>query len=129
MTMLNRINLKRAWIGVVLAYSFIRALLIWKIFAKFGVNPFIYLIIDLVSAYFYAIYSANLVEAVIKRQHRLTLKFLLLSLITNFLPDLYVLVSANSVPSFIFRTFIDVILILAIFATIGIIREIIHRRK
>ena len=68
-------------------------------------------------------------EAVIKRQHRLTLKFLLLSLITNFLPDLYVLVSANSVPSFIFRTFIDVILILALFATIGIIREIIHRRK
>ena len=115
--------------SVVLGYAVIRALLIWKVFAKFGVNPYIYLIVDLISAYFYAIYSTNLVEKYLQRNYRLTTKYLLLTIITNFLPDIYILITARSVPEFIFRTFVQIILLLALIAALGIIRDIRNRKK
>lgn len=127
--MISRQQLKRAWMGVVLGYAVIRALLIWKVFAKYGVNPYLYLIIDLVSAYFYAIYSTNLVEKYLQKEFRLTTKYLLLTIFTNFLPDIYILISAKSVPEFIFRTFVQIILLLGLIAALGIIRDIKNRKK
>ena len=127
--MISRQQLKRAWMGVVLGYAVIRALLIWKVFAKYGVNPYIYLIVDFISAYFYAIYSTNLVEKYLQRNYRQTTKYLLLTVITNFLPDIYILITARSVPEFIFRTFVQIILLLALIAALGIIRDIRNRKK
>lgn len=129
MSMINGQQLKRAWMGVVLGYAVIRATLIWKVFAKYGVNPYIYLAVDFVSAYFYALYSTRLVEEFLRRSYRPTFKYLLLTIITNFLPDIYVLATAKSVPEFIFRTFIQIVLLLGLIAVIGIIREIKTRRK
>lgn len=128
-SMISGEQLKRAWMGVVLGYAVIRATLIWKIFAKYGVNPYIYLAVDLVSAYFYAIYSAKLVEEFLRRNYRPTLKYLLLSLLTNFLPDIYVLLTAKEVPEFIFKTFIQIILLLGVITALGVVREIRNRRK
>ena len=127
--MISGQQLKRVWMGVVLGYAVIRAALIWKVFAKYGVNPYIYLAVDLVSAYFYARYSTRLVEEFIRKNYRPTVKYMLLSILTNFLPDIYVLLTAKSLPEFIFRTFIQIILLFGLIAAIGIIREIRNRRK
>lgn len=127
--MISKQQLKRAWTGVVLGYAAIRATLIWKVFAKYEVNPYIYLAVDLISAYFYAGVSARLVEEFLRKNYQPTMKYMLLSILTNFLPDIYVLLTAKSLPEFIFRTFIQIILLFGLIATIGIIREIRNRRK
>ena len=126
--MAKQITLKRAWITAVLIYSVIRTLVIWKIFAKYGVNQYFYLFIDVVSAYFFAIYSAKLIIEASRTHYRALFKFLALTLLFNFIPDIYVLANANEVPTFILQSFIKVILILAAVSAFSIYREIKKRR-
>jgi hypothetical protein len=121
--------LKRAWIVAVLAYSVARTLVIWKIFQKYGVNQYLYLIIDIFCAYWYAIFSTKLVIETSKTHYKKLFKYLSLTLIFNFIPDLYVLATAKEVPSFIFKSYIQIIAILAIIGLFTLFREIQNRRK
>ena len=121
--------IKRAWIASVLAYTVIRTLLIWKIFSKYGVNQYIYLSVDLIASYFYAVYSTKLVIETNKTHYRKLVKYLFLTLFFNFIPDAYVLLYAKEVPKIIIHSFIKVILILALVAALGIYREMRNRRK
>lgn len=120
--------LKQAWITAVMAYTLIRTILIWKIFAKYGVNQYIYLTIDLVCSYFYAIYSTKLVIETNQTHYRKLIQYLSLTLVFNFVPDFYVLLNAKEVPNFIIHSFIKVIIILGLVAALGIYREIRKRR-
>jgi uncharacterized membrane protein len=121
--------LKRAWITAVLAYSVVRTLVIWKIFQKYGVNQYLYLIIDIFCAYWYAIFSTKLVIETSKTHYKNLLKYLLLTLVFNFIPDLYVLATAKEVPSFIFKSYIQIIVLLAIIGLFSLFREVQNRRK
>jgi hypothetical protein len=121
--------LKRAWIFAVLVYSVARTLVIWKIFQEYGVNQYLYLIIDVFCAYWYAIFSTKLVIETSKTHYKKLLKYLSLTLFFNFVPDLYVLATAKEVPSFIFKSYIQIILILAIIGLFSLFREVQKRRK
>ena len=101
--------------------------MIWKIFAKYGVNQYVYLAIDLVASYFYAVYSTKLVIEANQTHYRKLFKYLFLTLMFNFIPDAYVLLDAKKVPQIVVHSFIKVILILAFVAAIGIYREIRKR--
>lgn len=127
--MANTEYLKRAWVATVLVYTVIRTLLIWKIFAKYGVNQYLYLFIDLVASYFYAIYSTKLIVETNRTHYRKLAKYLALTLFYNFIPDAYVLLNAHEVPKIIVHSFIKVIVILAVVAGIGIYREIKSRNR
>ena len=103
--------LKRAWFISVLAYAVIRTALIWGLFSKYGVNPYLYLIVDVVAAYFYAVYSTKLITSKLDSNF---IKYLLLTVIFNFIPDIYVLATAREVPKFLLQGFIEVVLLLAV---------------
>lgn len=121
--------LKRAWIASVLAYTVIRTLLIWRIFAKYGVNQYVYLAIDLIASYFYAVFSTKLIIEANQTHYRNLARYLFLTLLFNFIPDAYVLINAKEVPKFIIDSFIKIILILAVVAALGIYREIKKRKS
>lgn len=120
--------LNRAWIAVVMSYSVIRTIVIWRVFAKYGVNQYLYLTIDLICSYFYAINSARLVIEANRTHYRKLFRFLSLALIFNFIPDFYVLINAKEVPNFILHSFIKIIIILAFIAALGIYRETRKRK-
>lgn len=122
--MAKTLSLKQAWISAVMAYTLIRTILIWKIFAKYGVNQYFYLAIDLICSYFYAIYSTRLVIETNQTHYKKLIRYLLLTLIFNFIPDVYVLLNAKEVPNFILHSFLKIIIILALVAALGIYREI-----
>ena len=109
--MVEKAILKRAWFISVLAYAVIRTALIWGLFAKYGVNPYLYLIVDLIAAYFYAVYSTKLISSKLDLNF---VKYLLLTIIFNFIPDIYVLATAREVPKFLLQGFIEVVLLLAV---------------
>ena len=115
--------------GAVIAYAVIRALIIWKVFAKYGVNPYAYLIVDVISAYFYAIFSTNLIIQVHKTHYKQGAKYLLLTVLFNFIPDIFILVTATEVPKAIITSFIQIILILAVVAGFTLVREYRKRYK
>ena len=127
--MANAELIKRAWVASVLVYTVIRTLLIWKIFAKYGVNQYVYLAIDLLASYFYAVYSTKLVVEANQTHYRKLFKYLFLTLLFNFVPDAYVLFDAKEVPRIIIHSFIKVILILAVVAALGIYREFRKRAR
>lgn len=120
--------LKGAWITTVLLYSLIRTLFIWKIFEKYGVNQYIYLIIDLISSLFYAYFSTKLIVETSRTHYKQLFKYLLLTLIFNFIPDIYVLITANKVPTIIIHSFIEIIFILAAVAGFALYKEARKRR-
>jgi uncharacterized membrane protein len=120
--------LKQAWIVAVMAYSLLRTFLIWKIFAKYGVNPYFYLTIDLVCSFFFAVYSTKLVIETNRTHYRRLMRYLVLTFIFNFLPDSYVLLNAKEVPKFIVHSFINIVIILGVVAALSIYREIKKRR-
>ena len=127
--MVDKRIIKRAWISVVLAYASIRTLIIWRIFAKYGVNPYAYLVVDIVSAYFYAIYSTKLIEEVHKTHYKQTLKYLFLTVLFNFIPDVFILLTAKEVPQVLITSFIQVIIFLALIAGFSLFREFRKRFK
>jgi hypothetical protein len=121
-------TLKRAWVTTVLTYAVIRTIAIWHVFEKYGVNPYFYLGVDVFSSFFYAKYSTKLIIEANQTHYRKLLRYLGLTLIFNFIPDIYVLATANKVPKFILQSFIEIILILALVAAFAIFREIKNRR-
>jgi hypothetical protein len=111
--MAKQVTLKRAWLASVLTYSLIRTFIIWKIFQKYGVNQYVYLVIDLICAYFFAKFSTKVVLEANQTHYKKLIKNLLFTLVFNFIPDMYVLLTAKEVPQFLYESFIQVILILA----------------
>jgi hypothetical protein len=111
--MTRQITLKRAWLASVIAYSLIRTFIIWKIFQQYGVNQYVYLSIDLVCAIFFAKFSTFVMVEANLSHYKELLKNLVFTLIFNFIPDIYVLITAKEAPRFLYESFIQVILILA----------------
>jgi hypothetical protein len=111
--MAKQVTLKKAWLASVLVYSLLRTFIIWKVFQKYGVNQYVYLVIDLICAFFFAKFSTEVVLEANQTHYRELLKNLLFTLVFNFIPDMYVLLTAKEVPKFLYESFIQVILILA----------------
>lgn len=127
--MANTLLIKRAWISAVLIYAVARTLVIWKVFAKYGVNPYAYLVVDIISAYFYAIFSTKLIVEVHRTHYKETIKYLSLTALFNFIPDIFILATASEVPRVIITSFIQIILILAVVAGFSLYREYRKRYK
>lgn len=119
--------IKSVWIATVLLYSLARTLLIWSIFEKYGVNQYIYLIIDLISSFFYAFFSTKLVVELSHMHYRKIFNYLIPALIFNFIPDVYILLTADQVPKFVLHSFIEVVLALAALAGFALYKEVRKR--
>ena len=59
--LLRTTGAKRTWFFLVLAWALIRTIAVKDFFSAYGIHPWIYLLIDLLSSIPYAHYSANLV--------------------------------------------------------------------
>ena len=113
--------IERWWIAIVITWGLIRTIAVDKTFAKYGVNPYVYLAIVLTISVPYAITTAKLFFAIVEKNYRNLIVLIPLTLIFHFAPDAYILSAAKSVPRSIFDGFI---LIIAIFTLFGI-REIV----
>jgi hypothetical protein len=127
--MAKPMTLKRAWLVSVLAYSLIRTFIIWKVFQKYGVNQYIYLVIDITCAFFFAKFSTKVLLEANQTHYRKLLKNLFFTLIFNFIPDMYVLLTAKEVPKFLYESFVQVILILAIVSAFTLYRSYKQRKN
>ena len=113
--------IERWWIAIVITWGLIRTIAVDKTFAKYGVNPYVYLAIVLTISVPYAITTAKLFFAIVSKKYRSLVLLIPLALFFHFAPDAYILSAAKSVPRSIFDGFI---LIIAIFTLFGI-REIV----
>lgn len=120
---------ERIWASTIVLYSFAATFIVWKALHKYGVNPYLFFVIDLITSWFYGLASARLVVAVIKKRWSETQKWGWLSAINFALPQIYILLSARRVPRDVYLIIYSVIGALVAFALIGIGSQIKAARK
>ena len=122
---------ERLWASLIVLYSFAATFVVWKALHKYGVNPYLFFVIDLITSWFYGIASARLVVAIIHKRWSQTQKWGWLAAINFILPQIYILVSARRVPRDVYLIIYSVIGVLVAFAVIGIGSQIrvAHKEK
>jgi hypothetical protein len=129
---MNKSKAKRAsqiWLVLVLLWAIARALFINKLFGSHGVNGYIYLAVDLASSVPYAIYSARLVITFISREFTNVYRNAILTALFFYIPDVYILVTAQKVPSGLYLILFLTIALFSAFAIASIARDIRNKRK
>ena len=113
--------IERWWIAIVIAWDILKTFAVDKTFSKYGVNAYIYFVIVISIAVPYAISTAKMIFAIIINHWRKASIYGGIALVLHFIPDIYILLTAKSVPKTIFDSFIFII---AIFTFFGI-REVV----
>jgi hypothetical protein len=115
---------KFTWYFLVLGWAGIRTFLVKEIFQRNGVNPFIYLIIDLAASVPYAKYTHKLVVSYLDKEWETFKVALLISVTTFYAPDIYILVAARRVPTSIYLGFFIVLAVFSIAAVISVLKRV-----
>jgi hypothetical protein len=109
---------------LVLAWVVIRTLVIRDVFGGYGVNPWIYFLIDLASAIPYGILSGRAVVNYLDKNWVSFRKNGFFALFFFYMPDMYVLSTAEEVPNSLLMGFLLSIVIFSGFAVYGFRRNI-----
>ena len=127
--LLRTTGAKRTWFFLVLAWALIRTIAVKDFFSAYGIHPWIYLVIDLLSSIPYAHYSANLVISYLDKKWDNARKNFLLTAIFFYVPDIYIFTAANKIPKPLLVGFIVSVLIFSTIAIVGIVRRIKDGRQ
>ena len=127
--LLRTTGAKRTWFFLVLAWALIRTIAVKDFFSAYGIHPWIYLVIDLLSSIPYAHYSANLVISYLDKKWDNARKNFLLTAIFFYVPDIYIFTAANKIPRPLLIGFIVSVLIFSTIAIVGIVRRIKDGRQ
>jgi hypothetical protein len=125
----HRRLIERWWIVLVLAWDIMKALVVDKTFAKYGVNPYIYFVIVISIAVPYAISTAKMLFAILANHWRNALTYGAVAAVLHFVPDIYILLTAKQVPRSLYDSFIVMIVIFTIFAVHGVITHVRSNRR
>ena len=117
--------IERWWIAIVIAWDVLKTFAVDKTFSKYGVNPWVYFTIVIAIAVPYAISSAKMFFAIVVNHWRKASIYGAIAIVLHFIPDIYILMTAKSVPKTIYDSFI---FIMAIFAFFGV-REVLNKIK
>ena len=127
--LLRTTGAKRTWFFLVLAWALIRTIAVKDFFSAYGIHPWIYLLIDLLSSIPYAHYSANLVISYLDKKWDNAKKNFLLTAIFFYVPDIYIFTAANKIPKPLLIGFIVSVLVFSTIAIVGIVRRIKDGRQ
>ncbi|MEI6199772.1 MAG: hypothetical protein WCP83_07535 [Actinomycetota bacterium] len=120
----RRAQLERGWIVVSIAYGGLRAALVWKFLSKYGVNPYLFGIIEFSSAALYGKSSAQVVGAVVDGTWSRLQAWLPVAVVSYFAPDAYVFLSAGHLPSDMLAILISVVCVTLVLTGIGIVAQV-----
>ncbi len=108
----------RSWAGIVIGWAIIRTLIVWAAVGDYGLNPWIYLAIDLASACVDAVTTPRMVLSFIDDQYKSAAKWAIISLVAFIVPDLYIFLGTRELPR---RIIIIVCVIISITLSAGVI--------
>jgi hypothetical protein len=123
-TLARRRLLSRTWAGVVVGWSIIRTLIVWAAVGDYGLNPWIYLAIDLASACIDAITTPRMVLSFIDDHHRRALKWALISLVAFVVPDAYIFWGTRTLPTKLIVLIVAIITATSSVGVIAVVRKI-----
>ncbi len=114
---------QQAWLALVIVWACFRAFAINKFFGDHNVNPWGYLLVDLASSIPYALYSSRAVISFLDKAWAQLRRYVILSAIFFYMPDVYVFIFARTVPTSLYLGFVVTIIIFSILAIISLKRD------
>ena len=125
----RRRRLSLTWAVVVVAWSLIRAVVVWAGLSQYGVNPWAYLTIDLASAGIDAITTPKFVLALIDAKYREAARWGAFTLFAFIIPDLYIFKTTHELPRTVVIVICIVIAISLTVAVIGVVVKVRHGKS
>ena len=101
----NRRKGLRIWIVLVLLWSITRTFIVGAFFHKYGLNTFRYFLIDFLSSVPYAYASAHSLLALYDKRFKSAYGWIALTVISFYLPDIYIIETSHRVPPSIYTGF------------------------
>ena len=123
-TLQRRRRLSNTWAGMVVSWSFIRTLLVWAAVGDYGLNPWIYLAIDLSSAIVDAITTPRMVLNFIDEHYRVAASWGSIALAAFIVPDLYIFLGTRTLPTKLIVFICAIIATTLIVGVVGITRKV-----
>ncbi len=123
-TLQRRRRLSYTWAAVVITWSLIRTLIVWAAVGDYGLNPWIYLSIDLASAVVDAVTTPRMVLSFIDDQYRRAARWGLVSLVAFIVPDLYIFLGTRTLPHRIIKALVLIILTTLTVGVVSVLRKI-----
>lgn len=120
---------KQTWLVLVIAWAIIRTIAVKDFFSAYGIHPWIYLVIDLISSIPYAHFSANLLISFLDIHWESLTKNFLFTTIFFYVPDLYIFTAARRIPNQLLIGFIISVLFFSAIAILGFIKKIRDGRQ
>lgn len=125
----RRARFERGWILVSLAYGGIRAALVWRFLRSYGVNPYIFGVIEFISAAIYGKSSAQVVGCVVDGAWTRLRTWLPVAVLSFFAPDAYVFLSAGRLPSDVLAIVVSVVSVTLVLTGVGMIAQVRRGRR
>ena len=97
-TLQRRRRLSRTWAIIVVAWSIMRTVIVWAAVGDYGLNPWIYLSLDLGAAIVDALSTPRMVLSFIDDHMRKAVEWALISLVVFIIPDLYIFLGTRTLP-------------------------------
>ncbi|MEI7548823.1 MAG: hypothetical protein WCK21_12330 [Actinomycetota bacterium] len=123
-TQQRRRRLSYTWAGIVVTWSFIRTAIVWAAVGDYGLNPWIYLSLDLGSAIVDALSTPRMVLNFIDDHMRKASEWALISLMVFIVPDLYIFLGTRTLPARIVIVIVGIISLTLSVGVYGVIRKI-----
>ena len=98
-TLRRRRRLSNTWAGFVVAWSFIRTVLVWAAVGEYGLNPWIYLAIDLSCSLVDAFTTPRMVLNFIDERYRQAAGWGAIAFFVFLIPDFYIFLGTRTLPT------------------------------
>lgn len=118
----RRERLHFAWFTAVMLYAALRIVLITLFLEKYGVNPWIFGVIEVSSSIPYAIGSARFVTALVDGDNHGARVSAMVGLLGFVAPDAYILLSGTHVPGYVYVV-IGTVIVISVFTAFFSIRS------
>ena len=127
-TLQRRRRLSYTWAAIVVTWSLIRTLIVWAAVGDYGLNPWVYLSIDLASAAVDAVTTPRMVLSFIDDHYRSAIKWGVLSLIAFVVPDLYIFLGTRTLPT---RIIVVLCIIIGLTLVVGVVTVVrkVHKGR
>ena len=107
-----------------IGWAFVRAIIAWAVLGDYGLNPWIYLAIDLGSACVDAYTTPRMVISFVDRQYKRAVTWALASLVAFIIPDLYLFLGTGKLPKKVILIMIGIISLTFTLAVVSVIRKV-----
>jgi hypothetical protein len=128
-TLRKRQLLSRLWAGAVIVWSVIRTLIVWAALGDYGLNPWVYLGIDLASAAVDAFTTPRMVLRFIDDHYKSAINWGLLSLVAFIVPDIYIFVGTRTLPKKVIVVLVLVIVTMLAIGVFSVVRKVRKGRE